>query len=144
MQIRLPGLSIAEFALAGLAKDVTYKNIFLGEFGKYEIIGDKITLFKHNTTKHQEVPCYVDGMRALVQQTPWLRARSSNHLPTTHFLVNLRTVLYKVTKRLCLCVEHVGENSKIVDWYFLIDDQQTNLEHVNSDMHSFIGKAKKD
>ena len=143
MQIRLLGLNIAQLCLDALPKDVTYKNIFLGELGKYEIIGDKIVLFKQNTAKPQKIPCYVDDMTALVQRTPWLRARNGNHLPTAHFLVNLRTISYKVTKRLRLCVEYASENSTIVDWYFATNEQQTSLEHAKNDMHSFIGKAKK-
>ena len=143
MQIRLPELNVTQFALDNLPKDVTYKNIFLGEFGRYEIIGDKIILFKHSTAKHQEIPGYIGDMSALVQSTPWQKARNSNHLPTAHFPISLRTVLYSVTKRLRLCIEYVGEHSKIVDWYFSINDQQTSLEHVKNDMHSFIAKAKK-
>jgi len=143
MQIRLLGLNVAQLILDGLPKDVTCKNVFLGEFGEYEIIGDKIVLFKHNTAKHEEIPNYIGDMSALIQRTPWLRARSSDYLPTAHFLISLRTISYKVTKRLRLCIEHTDDNPKIVDWYFSTSEQQTSLEHIKDDMYSFIEKAKK-
>jgi len=142
MQIRLPKLNVTRFILDGLAKNTIHKNIFLGEFGKYEIIEDKIVLFKHNPVKCQEIPNYLNGMSALIQQTSWLKHTNTNYLPTSHVLVSLRIVLYNITKRLRLCIEYIADNAKIIDWYFIINEQ-TSLAHVKNDLYSFVEKAKK-
>ena len=142
MRIHLLGVNISNFKLDDLKQNTINKTIFLGELGMYEIIKDKIELFKHNTVSPRKVPHYVDNITAFIEQIPWIKIQSINYLPIAHCLVNIQIKSYIITKQLRLCIEYANDNPAIIDWYF-VSDNQVNPNLIRKHIHSFIVNSKK-
>ena len=140
MRLYLPSLNVTQFELDSIHCQTINKALFLGDLGRYEIINDRIFLFKYCTREHQILPKFFDEMPLILDYSVWQKHKEINHLPFAHVLIELKISKYKITNRLFLCIESRRGSSQIVDWYFSLHDDK--IEHAKNELHSFIKKTK--
>ena len=132
IKLRLP-------TITSLKPNIKENIYYLSYFGKYEIIQNKIFLFKIQNTDEQLINQYLKNTDIIVSHEQWKKYKEEFYLPKDHIPIKCTLKIYNLTSKLKFIIEIVDED--IIDYYFDTTYTLDNF-HLKEELNSFLHNFK--